>query len=298
MSKIDPPWDFYRTFLAVVREGSFSAAARHLGLAQPTVGRQIEMLEAQLGMSLFTRSPRELIPSSAARELVPQAEAMAAAAAMLRRVSSGPVESESGTVRLTASEFMGAEVLPAMLAKFCKRYPAIEIELALSNRNEDLLRRDADIAVRMVRPTQKALVARRIGELKLGLFAHKSYVKAFGLPKSIDQIPRHRTIGFDRDTHVMQMTGRPVAHLKPERFTFRTDSVPAQLAAIRAGLGIGVCHVKVARKNSNLVAVFPEIFSFSVEAWLAMHEDAKNVQRVRLLFDHLAVELSAHTKAK
>lgn len=291
MSSVEPSWDFYRTFLSVVREGSFSAASRQLGLTQPTVGRQIETLEAQLGTNLFIRSPRGLIPTPAGRELVPQAEAMAFAAAALRRVSSGSVKGETGTVRVTVSEFMGTEILPPMLAKFCGQYPAIELELTLSNRNEDLLRRDADIAVRMARPIQKALIARRIGEMKMGLFAHRKYIEAFGVPRSFDEVSNHRAIGFDRDMHVMQTAGRSTAHLWPKRFNFRCDNVAAQMAAMRAGVGIAVCEPQIAARDRNLVRVLPDSFSIRREMWLAMHKDAKSTRRVRLLFDHLAQEL-------
>ena len=168
----------------------------------------------------------------------------------------------------------------------------------LSNRNDDLLQRDADIAVRMMRPTQKALVARRIGEVRSGLFAHRRYIEAFGMPQSLDRITGRRTIGFDRDMYVIRTAGRPVAHLLLERFNFRCDSVPAQMAALRAGLGIAACHMRVAERDPDLVPVFADIFSVAVEAWLVMHEDAKATQRIRLLYDHLANELSIYVRGK
>src|ERR1700691_287175 len=124
-------WDLYRSFLAVIRSESLSGAARGLGLTQPTVGRQIAELEAQLGMPLFTRSRSGLKPTQAALDLVPHAETMSSAAAALRRAASGEAEAERGTVRLTASELMGAEILPPMLARFHEAHPGIAIELAL-----------------------------------------------------------------------------------------------------------------------------------------------------------------------
>src|SRR5215472_5496584 len=255
----EPGWDLYRTFLAVVRDGSFSAAARRLGLAQPTAGRHIEALEALLGASLFTRSPRGPVPTAAAREIV------------------------------------GHEVLPTILAGFATRYPHVEIELALSNRNEDLLRRDADVAVRMARPSQKALVARRIGLVRLGLFAHRRYAEAFALPKTPEELAGHRWIGFDRDS-----SGFPPVdgmQLRREQFGFRCDSGPAQLAAMRAGIGIAGCHVNIARRDPDLIRVLEKPFSFSREMWLLMHRDAKSTRRVRLLFDHLATGLGAYVRA-
>src|SRR3984957_10712096 len=171
-----PGWELYRSFLAVIRAGNLSQAARSLALTQPTVGRHIDQLEAALDQPLFTRSPQGLRPTAAALALVPHAEAMAAAAETLLRVASGAAEEESGTVRLTASDLSGGAVLPPILARFQERHPGIVIELVLSNRTEDLLRRDADVAVRMVRPVQSALIARRIGMVPIHLYAHRSYV--------------------------------------------------------------------------------------------------------------------------
>ena len=161
-------WDELRTFVEVTRDGSLSGAARRLGLTQPTVGRHIDALEATLGLTLFTRSPRGLTPTPAALALGPHVEAMAAAAAALGRAASGEAAADRGAVRVTASDVVGCEVLPPILAAFQAGHPGIAIELALTNRNEDLARRDADIAVRMVRPIQSGLVARKIGAARIG----------------------------------------------------------------------------------------------------------------------------------
>src|SRR5207244_132151 len=163
---------------------SAPGAAPRIGATEPTAGRHIEALEVAVGASLFTRSPRGLVPTAAARELVPHAEAMAAAAASLHRAASGEALGESGTVRVTASQLIGHEVLPPILAEFGWRHPRIALELSLSDRQEDMLRGDADIAVRMARPTQKSLVVRRIAGLKLGVFAHRRYAQAVGLPQA------------------------------------------------------------------------------------------------------------------
>ena len=296
MTQREPGWELFRTFREVVRDGSLSAAARRLALTQPTVGRHIDALEASLGLALFTRSPRGLLPTSAALDLVPHAEAMAAAAAALRRAASGEATTDRGTVRLTASEFMGCEVLPPILAAFARRHPAITLELALSNRNEDLLRRDADIAVRMVRPTQAALVARRIGKLRIGLYAHRDYVAAFGLPRSIADLAGHRLIGFDRDDRSFRSVGPLAQQIDREMFGFRCDSDPAQFAALKAGLGIGGCQALLAQRLPELVPVLPGAVQFSLEMWLAMHGDLKATRRVRLLFDHLAIGLAAYVR--
>jgi DNA-binding transcriptional LysR family regulator len=296
MTDGEPDWTLYRTFLAVVRAGNFTSAAQALGATQPTIGRQIEALESLLGMKLFARSPRGLQPTTEAMQLVPYAEQMAATAAALIRASSGDLEADVGIVRLTTGEYVGVEILPPMLAEFAAAHPGIELELSLSNRNEDILQRDADIAVRMLRPTQKALIARRVGSVAVGLYAHRSYVEARGLPLSPAEITHHRLIGFDRDFHVLQTTGGRAAQLRREDFGLRTDNVAAQIAALRAGMGIAACHVAIAQREPNLVPVLADVFIFEREIWLVMHPDLKDVQRIRLLFDHLANRLTAYAK--
>jgi DNA-binding transcriptional LysR family regulator len=296
MTKGEPGWELYRTFLEVLRDGSLSGAARRLALSQPTVGRHIDALEAALGASLFTRSPRGLIPTPAAQGLAPHAESMAAAAAALRRAASGEAAADHGVVRVTASEIMGCEVLPTILAGFRRQHPGIALELALTNRTEDLLRRDADIAVRMVRPTQNALVARRIGKVKIGLYAHRDYVAKFGLPRSVAELDAQCLIGFDRDDRSVRSVGPLAQQIARETFGFRCDSDPAQLAALRAGLGIGGCQANLATRMPELAPVLPRAVQFTLEIWLAMHEDLKSTRRVRLLFDHLALGLASYVR--
>jgi DNA-binding transcriptional LysR family regulator len=189
-------------------------------------------------------------------------------------------------------------VLPPILAEFARAHPGIELELSLSNRNEDLLRRDADIAVRMARPSQKALIARRIGSVKIGLFAHHSYVEAHGLPHTPADFRHHRLIGFDRDMHILRTTGGAAARLQRKDFAVRTDSIAAQIAMLRAGLGITACQVNVARRDPNLVPVLAKDMSFQREVWLVTHPDLKSVRRIRLLFDHLMRGLKRYADHK
>jgi DNA-binding transcriptional LysR family regulator len=192
---------------------------------------------------------------------------------------------------VTASEIVGCEVLPPIFAAFRAENPGIAIELALTNRTEDLSRRDADIAVRMVRPTQNALVARRIGTTRIGLFAHRDYLAKFRAPSSLADLASHRLIGFDRDDRSFRAAGPLAAHLSRDPFGFRCDSDLAQLAALRAGLGIGGCQENIARRSPELSRILPNLFSHSLEIWLVMHEDMKATPRLRLLFDHLAAGL-------
>jgi DNA-binding transcriptional LysR family regulator len=298
MTRRVPNWDELRTFVEVARDGSLSGAARRLGLTQPTVGRHIDALEAALGSTLFTRSPRGLTPTPAALALGPHAEAMAAAAAALGRAASGEAAADRGAVRVTASDVVGCEVLPPILATFHAEHPSIAIELALTNRNEDLARRDADIAVRMVRPTQSGLVARRIGSSRIRLYAHRDYLARFGEPRSLADLANHCVIGFDRDDRSFRGAGDFAQRLTREDFGFRSDSDLAQLAALRAGAGIGGCQENIARRTPELVAVLPNAIQYGLEVWLVMHEGLKATRRVRLLFDHLAMGLTDYVKGR
>jgi DNA-binding transcriptional LysR family regulator len=293
MTTNEPGWDLYRSFLAVMREGSLSAAARALGMTQPSLGRHMRQLETDLGVVLFARSPLGLAPTENAHELVPHAQAMAAASAALRRAASASNHEIRGVVRLTCSEVVGAEVLPPMLAAFRRQHPGIVIELSLSNQSEDLLRKDADIAVRMLRPAQTALVARRIGGIPLGLHAHRAYLKTYGHPLTVADLQQHALIGFDRETPALRAL-RSRLPFSREDFALRTDNDLAQLAAIRAGFGIGICQCPIARRDRQLVHLLPEAFALELDTWLVMHEDLRTSRRVRLLYDHLAQALGAY----
>ncbi|MEO8902368.1 MAG: LysR family transcriptional regulator [Polyangiaceae bacterium] len=292
MTGPEPGWELYRSFLAVVREQSLSGAARSLALTQPTVGRHVDALEAALGVALFTRSPAGLRATEGALALVPFAEAMASAAEALQRAASAEASDDRGTVRITASEMIGTEVLPACLAQFREAHPRIVVELAISNRSEDLLRRDSDIAVRMVRPTQSALVARKVGVVHLGLHAHPRYVKAHGIPTTMAELNRHPLIGFDREPSIRRLDKLGLK-LTRELFAFRCDSDVGQYAALRAGFGLGVCQLGLAKRD-RLVQVLPGTMSFALGVWIVMHQDLKSSRRMKLMFDHLAKYLAGY----
>lgn len=158
----------------------------------------------------------------------------------------------------------------------------------------DLLRRDADIAVRTGRPTQSALIAKKVGNAHIGLFAHRDYIAVHGMPERVEDLARHRLIGFDRDDTALRAVGSPGRAITRATFNFRTDSDPVQLAALRAGVGICGCQSRIAAKDKKLVPVLADAVSFRLEFWLAMHEDQRRSRPVRLLFDHLAKALGAY----
>lgn len=296
-------WDFYRTFLSVLRSGSLSAAARELGLTQPTVGRHIDALEEAVGYQLFTRSQQGLLPTEPALAMKPYAENLAVTAAAMQRLASGEIGTVKGTVRISASEVIGVEVLPPILASLQDGHPGLELELSLSDSLEDLLNREADIAVRMTNPAQDALIARHIGEIPLGLYAHRRYLDRHGIPESPEQLTHHRMIGFDRRTAFVRAAAARIRSTAPGfpdindiRWSYRADSNLAQLAAIRGGAGIGICQIGIAERNRELVRVLPEVFELPLDTWVAMHENLKSSPRWRATFDALVKGLLEYVR--
>lgn len=297
MADQEPGWELYRSFLAVMREGSLSGAARALGMTQPSLGRHMRELESALGAALFARSPQGLLPTELAAELLPHAQAMASASAALRRAASAGREELSGTVRLTASEVISTEVLPPILTEFREDHPGMVIELVPSNAAADLLRRDADIAIRMLQPTQDALIARHVGRVELGMYAHRHYLDAHGQPQALAELSGHSVIGFDTENPFIRRMRPPGLPYAREHFALRTDSDLAALAAIRAGFGIGIAQVGLMQRDPQLVRLFPDEVSLALETWVVMHEDLRPSLRVRRLFDHLAAALAQYTRS-
>lgn len=295
MTQDNPSWELYRTFLGVLTQGSLSGAAREIGIAQPTVGRHVDALEKALGLVLFTRSQVGFLPTEAALALRPLAETMASTAAALQRVASGQAEGQGarGTVRITASEIVGAEVLPPILAKLRQAQPELTVELVTTNELQDLLRREADIAVRMAEPKQGALVAKRIGAIEIGMYAHREYLARCGTPRTEAELAGHTLIGFDTETPYLRAAGKLMG-VRREMFHFRCDSDVTQLGAIRAGYGVGMCQVGLARRDDRLVRLLPKRFSLQLDTWLAMHEDLRDSPRCKLTFQALAKGLSEY----
>ncbi|WP_369825983.1 LysR family transcriptional regulator [Achromobacter sp. HZ34] len=297
VASIEPNWEWYRTFLKVLETGSLSAAGREMGLTQPTVGRHVDNLEAALGLKLFVRSFDGFSPTDAALELKPYAVGIAAHSAALRRAAGSHGTEVRGTVRLTASEIISVEVLPPILAKLRRDHPALNVELLMSNRADDLLQREADIAVRMFKPEQDALVAKRLGSIEVGLHAHKRYLAGRGTPDSIAALAGHALIGFDGENAFLRKFQRRFPWFSREALAFRTNSDLAQLAAIRAGFGIGVCQVGLAARDPAMVHILPRQFSYKMDTWVAMHEDLRASPRCAVTFAALTAGLSAYMRA-
>lgn len=289
-------WDGAQAFLAVLREGSLSGGARALGLAQPTVRHRIDALERALGVALFTRSPGGLAPTDTALALAGQVEAMAHAADAMARLASGAVDRVAGTVRLSASEVIAVEVLPSLVARLRVRHPDLVLALSPTNRNEDVLRREADIAVRMVPPGQDGLAARRIGAVEIGLFAHADHLARTGMPRGLADVAAAGLIGLERDTSLSRALLAQGSPLARATMIFRSDNHLAHLAALRAGVGFGLCQVPLAARDPALVRLFPDEVRFPLDLFVVTHEDLRAVPRIRAVLDALWAHLRAYLR--
>ena len=296
MTQSESSWEWYRTFLRVLETGSLSAAGRAMGLTQPTVGRHIDNLEKALGLKLFIRSFDGFAPTDAALELRPYAAGVAATTAALRRVASSHGSGVRGTVRLTASEVISVEVLPPILAALKNEHPALTIELVMSNKADDLLHREADIAVRMFRPVQDALVAKYVGGIEVGLYAHQRYLAGHGTPQSVAELADHALIGFDYESAYVRRFQEQFPWFSRASLSFRADSDLAQLALLRAGFGIGICQSALAANDKDLVRLLPTEFSIVMDTWVAMHEDLRQSARCAATFAALVAGLEAYVQ--
>jgi DNA-binding transcriptional LysR family regulator len=290
----DIGWELYRSFLGVLNHGSLSGAARALGVAQPTIGRHVAALEKSLGLALFTRSQTGFLPTEAGQSLRVYAESLQSTVAALERAAASQGSGVTGSVRVTASDVIGVEVLPPIVARLRDRHPDLAVELALTDRVQDLVNREADIAVRMMRPRQELLVARRLGQIVVGLHAHQSYLSRRGTPKNIADLAHHALIGFDETTPFIRDAGKKFSLWRREAFSMRTDNNLAQLALIRSGAGIGVCQVAIAHRDDQIVRVLPKQVALPLETWITMHQDLRNSPRCRVTFDALVEGLEQH----
>ncbi|EJF71022.1 LysR family transcriptional regulator [Pseudomonas sp. Ag1] len=271
-----------------------SGAARQLGITQPTVGRHIAALEKSLNVVLFTRSASGLLPTAVALTLRTHAETMETTAAALERAASPQGPEVRGVVRVSASEVIGVEVLPPIITRLRQQHPHLRVELVLSNRLLDLLQLEADIAVRMVRPSQEQLLAKRIGVIEVGLHARNDYLQQHGTPQSLNDLSAHSVIGYDQESAFIRSLA--VKGFDRSAFSLSSDSDLAQLALIRAGAGIGGCQVKLARQDARLSRVLPDAFALQLDTWVTMHEDLRNSPRCRVTFDALVAGLQHYVQ--
>ena len=291
-------WALVRSFIAVMDAGSVSAAARATQGRQPTISRHLSELEAQLGVALFERTGRGVRPTAAGLAVLPAARQMQAAAeAPARSVTRGR-EATRGTVRITASQVVATWLLPPLVVEFQRAEPEIAIEIVASNAVQNLLRREADIAIRMVRPDQGSLIARKVGEVAIGAYAHADYLAARGTPRMPDDLLRHRLIGYDRDEAILRGFARLGVALTPAHFVVRTDDQVANGQLVVAGAGIGFAADYWAALWPGLRRVLPELPIPALPCWLTVHRELRGNGVVKRVYDFLAEAIPARLAAR
>lgn len=290
-------WALMPSFLAVLDAGSLTAAARSIGAQQPTLSRHLAELEAQLGVPLFERTGRGVTPTSAALSIAEAARQMQDAAGAVSRGLARSRSATHGTVRLTASQVAATWLLPGVLSRLRKAHPQIEIELVSSNEITNLLRREADIAVRMVRPAQGSLVARKLGEVAIVAAAHRRYLDQAGRLRHRDDLLNHRLIGYDRDELILRAFAKVGVVVTRNDFAIRTDDQVAYGRLVAEGAGIGFVARYNLRHWPGVVEVLPGITATSLPCWLAVHREIRSSSLVRTVYDFLAREIPADIEA-
>lgn len=277
-----------RSFVAVMNEGSLQAAARKLRSSQPTIGRHVALLEQQLGSVLFERVGRQLMPTDLAHSIAEHARVMEASANAIGFALTAKNQATTGTVRISASQTSACYLLPPILKKLRAKEPGIAIELVASNEISDLLRREADIAVRLVKPEQDSLISRQLGEITIGIYAHKNYLQGRQIPQSPRDLLRHDMIGFDSCGNIILGFKMLGVELDKNAFLLRTDDHIALLHAVKAGMGIGFTTTYVGRREPDLQRLLPELPITPMPVWLTVHREIHNNPCIRRVYDFLA----------
>jgi DNA-binding transcriptional LysR family regulator len=288
-------WNQAKAFLATAEKGSLSAAARALTLTQPTVGRQVAALEEALGVVLFDRLGRSLSLTPSGLELLDHVRAMGEAAGLVSLSASGQSQSIEGQICITASDMMSSFYLPAVVKRLREMAPEIEVEILASNAIQDLRRREADIAIRHVRPEQPDLITRLIRETSAHFYASTAYLDRYGRPESLEDLSAATFIGFDNAERAIAFLNAFGLSLTRRNFRVITNSGNAGWEMVKLGLGVGAMVKELAEITPGVEVLLPEQVSIPVPIWLTTHRELHTSRRIRLVFDLLAEALSPGT---
>lgn len=284
-------WNRARAFLVTAEEGSLSGAARALGMAQPTLGRQVTALEEELGVILFERRGGRLALTQAGLELLEHVRDMGDAALHVSRTASGQSQSIEGLVSVTASEIMAAHVLPPILATLRRAHPGVTIELIASNATSDLRRREADIAIRNAEPRDPELIATRVRTESARLYAAHSYFDRVGAPKDNQALSKLEFIGLQENQILADGLNVLGLSVGPESFPLISSSQLASWELVKGGLGVGVMITEVGDAEPLVAQAGPWLPAFEFNTWLLAHREITTSRRIRLVFDHLVAAL-------
>lgn len=281
-------WSLIQSYLAVAETGSLSAGARRLGTSQPTLGRQIRALEQRLEVELFQRHARGLDLTKLGQEILPAAQSMRDAMNALSIAAAGSRTALEGDVRITSSVFMAHHVMPKILADIRQAEPAIHVDLVATDDSDNLLFREADIAVRMYRPRQLDMITRHVGDITLGLFASRSYIDRMGTPIVGEDLRHHDLVGYDTSDLIVRSMREAGLPAQRDWFKVRCDNQSAYWELVRAGCGIGFCQRHTALAEPDIVELLPGLAIPSLPVWLTAHEAMRHTPRITRIWELLS----------
>ncbi|TEW51439.1 LysR family transcriptional regulator [Psychromonas algicola] len=284
-------WELIQIFSSVAKLGSLSKAAKALNISQPTLSRQIALLEKKLQITLFERSTQGLKLTDLGAKLIESSEMMQQASEQFVRTASGSIMSLAGNVRVSANEVIGLYYLPEAIAEFNQSYPEIQVEIDISNQSTSLHKRDADIALRMFRPTQPELFAKRLPNIELNFVASNDYLSKHGSPKNLQEIEQHTLIGYDKDPQFIKLIKQLGLPVVEKDFYLKTDFLPLQIELARKGAGITITHKHLIQQWDELNELMTEIKLPHLEFWLVCHADVQHNRRIRVLMSFLTTYL-------
>jgi len=284
-------WNRARAFLVTAEEGSLSAAARALGLTQPTLGRQVSALEEELSVVLFERVGLGLVLTPTGLDLLEHVRSMGEAASQVSLTASGQSQNIEGTVCISASEVFSVFLLPTIIAKLHQLEPKINIEIIATNETSDLRRREADIALRNFRPTQPELIAKKIKDVSARLYATPIYLKSINNPTSVEDLEQANFISFDSTGMLMNELNKRGMTLTKKNFPLLSENYLVHWELVKQGLGIGIMPEDIGDAEPLVQQVLPKLEAITFPIWLTTHRELKTNRRVRMVFDLLANEL-------
>ena len=289
-------WTLLQSFSAVVETGSLSGAARKLGQSQPTIGRHVKVLEAALGIDLFTRAPRGLVPTTAGLEIADMTRDMQSAATRLRLIADGKAGDLSGTVRITASVVTSHFILPKIVADMRQAMPEIQIDLVPSDTTENLIFREADIAVRMYRPTQLDVITKHVCDQPTAVYAAKSYLDRNGRPETMEEAALLDFVGFDKSDLIIRVMADVGMKATRDFFAVRCDQQAVHWELVRAGCGLGGAQTIVGDADPTVERILKDqIHMQSLPIWLTAPQVLHSNPRIRAVWDHLSKALAEQT---
>ena len=285
-------WNQLKAFLETAQTGSLSAAARKLGLTQPTLSRQVAAIERRMGVTLFERVGKAMVLTPTGQDLLAHARAMGAAAAALGLAASGRSQAVGGVVSVSASDAVATYLLPPLLHQLRVQAPGIAVEVISSNAVSDLLRREADIAIRHVQPAQPELIARRVREARASFYAAEAWVRVHGHPRRAQDAAQLPFVGLDRSGQYLRYLRDYGLHLSEDNFSCYADHSAAHWALVCQGLGIGAMMDDIAQATPGVVRVLDEVPPVRFPIWLVSHRELRTSRPIQTVFEALAQGLA------